>query len=84
MEMKIEREKLIEIIRFALDEILAIDGEIRLDPSVIKAYRRKQIKLNILRKTLDNFNISYSADEIGFDETENEYLDNLVKKIKTE
>ena len=62
---------LIELIRFVMNEITAIDGEFRLEPSSISSpKRRRKVKIDTLIKTLSHFEIPYQLKDLGLTESE--------------
>lgn len=62
---------LIELIRFVMNEITAIDGEFRLEPSSVSSpKRRRKVKMDTLIKTLNHFEIPYRLKDLGLTKLE--------------
>ena len=63
-----------------LDEIFAIDGEIRLEPnSVYNPAKRRKIKISALRKTCKQFEIPYC--DMDLQEIKLETLPEFIKNV---
>ena len=67
-----------KILLYMLDELFAIDGELRLEPTAIyKVSRRRHMKINILRKTCKAFDIPFCDNDLQEIKLEN--LPELIK-----